>query len=176
MKTVLCAIAILAGVGLTQAGAADEVYRSNFDQELDQWQGRPGLGEWRKPELALTSNDARKSGENVLQVETDGRIGTGIELKPIVPLEKGKTYVLTYYVRTAAALPVTFRLIDIDLKGIPTNEAKWNRAPESNGDWVEVVYEFTATSTPIGVEIAAGSDKYEPTTLAIADLTVKEAR
>lgn len=170
MKITIYAIAMLTGFTLVTTRAAEAIYQSDFDHEMAQWQGRPGFEQWQKPELALSSNDAKEKGKNVLQVETDGRLGTGITLKPVVQVKEGNDYVLSFYLRTAAALPVTFRLIDIERKGIP-NESKRNHAPESNGDWVHVEFEFTATTTPIGVEIAAGVSKYDPTTLAIYDLT-----
>ncbi|PAW76534.1 MAG: hypothetical protein B9S32_14915 [Verrucomicrobia bacterium Tous-C9LFEB] len=154
------------------AESSKAVYQSDFAEGTAPWQGRPAMGDWIKPELFLSSDEPREAGKNYCQVETNGKLGCGLRLNLVVRLIPGKSYTLKFWVKCSSLIPLTFRMIDKDGKGLPTPESKWTKVPPTSGVWTQVEQIFTATASPIGFELAASSANHEPSQIGIYDFQI----
>lgn len=151
-------------------GEDKAVYASDFSNGLDGWTGREGFGN-SKPKLSIETDDAKEEGKPYCTVITDGKLGCGMVLKPIVSVEEGKEYLLSFWFKNDKASPVTYHLINAN-KGNGESTGSWRGIRKSEGEWVRVEYSFIPSSDKIGLEIGVSVKDYEPARLCIYDVKI----
>ena len=155
---------MILGVGVLHA-ADTVVYQSNFENGMQGWVGREGVNGVR-PALSTDVVEARGKTP-YCEVESNGKLGCGLTLKPSVEVEKGKEYLLSFWLRTSNPILITYRITDEKGQSYGEDNPHWHNAPKSQGEWVQVEYAFAATASTIGLEIAAGTETQEISKIAI---------
>jgi hypothetical protein len=106
-------------------------------------------------------------------VQTDGKLGTGFRLQQSVPVTPDSPYLFSVWVRISKPAPISYRIIGADVSAgdfeYGDKSGTWHLASELvPNKWTKVTFPFTATVSPIGLDLTAGAD-HSPMTLSIYD-------
>jgi hypothetical protein len=149
---------------------ASSDFSLDFSSLTAVWRGRSALG-GVPPLTKMTERGAPESGKSYLTIQTDGKLGCGFTLDPIVHVAPDKTYVISFWVKTSAPIPLSFRISGAKGREYGEENGTWHTATSSIDSWVNDKYQFTPACAYIGLEIGAGAT-HVPCQFSIADVTV----
>jgi hypothetical protein len=147
---------------VSQGPAGTPVATYDFSQGPGNWGGRTADNR-NLPPVTVDTADAQQPGKPYISVSTDGKLGTGFRLKQSVSTSPGSLYRLDFWVRETTQIPISYRLIGGDVKAgdfeYGDQSGTWHLSPPlAANTWTKIEYSFTAATSPVGVDIAAGTD------------------
>lgn len=168
MKMIIALLALLTPVAMIRAESLP-IYSSDFERGTTGWSGRPGFGK-SNPKIDTGVEGAKEEGKFYAWVETDGKLGSGFSLKPNIPCEPDKEYLLSFWIKSERSIPLTYQLTTTGGRGEASGA--WHGIAKSDNEWVRVEYAFVPLKSTIGLDIGVSNKEYTPTKIYIYDVKI----
>jgi hypothetical protein len=135
---------------------ADSGVSFDFSTVPDVWHGRPSTTGGPPSVTAATDPGSEHMGKPSLTLKTDGKVGSGFQLDPVVKVTPDNSYILTFWFRTSSPVVTSFRISGAEGKEYGEATPTWHSTPVGTDQWTRVDYKFKAVGRYIGIEMGEG--------------------